>query len=191
MKYISEERGGFMLPVVTVIVCIVVVIHILWIFLKEIAKGNNYNQNVRINKGRPVGDMSYGSQFQLMDESFEFETTQLKRPSQGNVTSSLAGVYVQLCDISTGRGYETYLEKELIIGRAPKNDRESVLVLNDSKVSQKHCRIYRQGEQILLQDLGSTNHTWLNGGLVEGAVPLTFGDKITVGQCTFQFQCYY
>ena len=180
-----------MLPAIAIIICIAVVIHIVWIFLNEMAKGNNYNQNVRINKGKAVGDMSYVGQFQLMNESLEFETTQLKRPSQGHVTSSLSGVYIQLYDINTGREYKTYLEKELIIGRAPGNVQSSVFVLNDTKVSQKHCRIYRQGEQILLQDLGSTNHTWLNGGLVEGAVPLTFGDKITVGQGTFQFQCYY
>ena len=180
-----------MLPVVTVIVCTVVLVHIVLIFLKQMAKGNSYNQNIRIIKGKVVGDMSHMPPFQLVNESFEFETTQLKRPSQGHVTSSLSGVYVQLYDVDTGREYKTYLEKELIIGRTPAKAQSAVFVLNDVMVSQKHCRIYRQGEQILLQDLGSTNHTWLNGGMVEGAVPLTFGDKITVGQSTFQFQCYY
>lgn len=180
-----------MLLIVTVLACIVVVVHIIWILFNEMAKGNNYNQNVRISKGKAVGDMSYAGQFQLVNESFDFETTQLKRPSQGHVTSSLSGVYIQLYEVNTGNDYKTYLEKELLIGRTPGNSQGSVLILNDKMVSQKHCRIYRQGEQILLQDLGSTNHTWLNGGLVEGAVPLTYGDKITVGQSTFQFQCYY
>lgn len=180
-----------MLPVVTVIVCTVVLVHIVLIFLKQMAKGNSYNQNIRIIKGKVVGDMNHMSPFLLVNESVEFETTQLKPQSQGHVTSSLSGVYVQLYDVNTGREYKTYLERELIIGRTPAKAQSAVFVLNDVMVSQKHCRIYRQGEQILLQDLSSTNHTWLNGGMVEGAVPLTFGDKITVGQSTFLFQCYY
>lgn len=180
-----------MLPAVTIIVCTLVLVHILWIFLKQMAKGNSYNQNICIIKGKVVGDMNHMSQFRLVNESVEYETTLLKPQKQGHVTSSLLGVYIHLYDVNNRREYKTYLERELIIGRTPAKDRNSVLVLNDVMVSQKHCRIYRQGEQILLQDLSSTNHTWLNGGMVEGAVPLTFGDKITVGQSTFLFQCYY
>lgn len=180
-----------MLPIVTVIVLIVVVVHILWLFLNQIAKGNNYNQNIRINAGKVVGNTNQTPSFQLVNDSMDFETTMLKQPSQGHVTSSLSGVYVQLYEVKTGREYKTYLEKELIIGRMPENGQSCIFSLNDVMVSQKHCKIYRQGEQILLQDLGSTNHTWLNGGMVEGAVPLIYGDKITVGRSTFQFQCYY
>lgn len=180
-----------MLLVVTVLAWAIVVIHILCIFLNQMAKGNNYNQNIRINKGKAVGDMNRTPIVQLLNESLEFDTTQLKQPSQGHVTSPLSGIYIQLSDVNTGMGYKTYLEKELIIGRIPANNQNSVFSINDPRVSQKHCKIYRQGELILLQDLGSTNHTWLNGGMVEGAVPLAFGDKIRIGQSTFLFQCFY
>lgn len=62
--------------------------------------------------------------------------------------------------------------------------------LNDPMVSNKHCLIYRKGEQVLIQDLGSTNHTYLNGCMLESPMPLSFGDNIKLGQSTLLFQYF-
>lgn len=45
------------------------------------------------------------------------------------------------------------------IGRAPEND----LVLDNVRVSRSHARLYRQGTQWILEDLGSRNGTLVNG----------------------------
>jgi pSer/pThr/pTyr-binding forkhead associated (FHA) protein len=52
-------------------------------------------------------------------------------------------------------------------------------------VSRLHCRLDIDGrDQLAVEDLGSTNGTWVNGHKVRRA-PLTAGDKLTVGRIVF------
>lgn len=60
----------------------------------------------------------------------------------------------------------------------------------DSYVSRKHLQIIRQGEQYLIEDLGSSNGTFINEGprLNPGIQqPLNNGDRIQLGQTEFAF----
>ncbi len=50
-------------------------------------------------------------------------------------------------------------DREIIIGRA--NDIEVVLV--EDMVSRRHSRIMLQGDALFIEDLGSTNGTFVNG----------------------------
>ena len=59
------------------------------------------------------------------------------------------------------------------------------LVLADVTVSRRHARLERDGSNWVLQDLGSTNGTRLNGWLVSGAVPVQAGDQVSFGQASF------
>ena len=53
--------------------------------------------------------------------------------------------------------------------------------LADSMVSQLHARLFRDGNGLHLEDLGSTNGTYLNGRKVGGPAKLKKGDKVRVG----------
>ena len=54
---------------------------------------------------------------------------------------------------------------------------------DDDVVSAVHARVWRDaGGSWWLEDLGSTNGTWLNGRRVAAAVPLASGDRFTLGQ---------
>ena len=55
------------------------------------------------------------------------------------------------------------------------------------EVSRKHCRIVRDGDTLKLEDLGSSNGTFLNGQRVQEAV-LSPGDTIQVGPVVFVLQ---
>ena len=55
------------------------------------------------------------------------------------------------------------------------------------EVSRKHCRIVRDGDTLKLEDLGSSNGTFLNGSRVQEAL-LTPGDTIQVGPVVFVLQ---
>ena len=55
------------------------------------------------------------------------------------------------------------------------------------EVSRKHCRIVRDGDSLKLEDLGSSNGTFLNGQRVQEAV-LSPGDTIQVGPVVFVLQ---
>ena len=55
------------------------------------------------------------------------------------------------------------------------------------EVSRKHCRLIRDGDTLKLEDLGSSNGTFLNGSRVQEAL-LSPGDTIQVGPVVFVVQ---
>lgn len=67
-------------------------------------------------------------------------------------------------------------EGEVLIGRGA----ELPVVLAEDMVSRKHARLTIRGEQIQIEDLGSTNGTFVNGERVKSA-PLKPGDRILIG----------
>ncbi|MEI8255602.1 MAG: DUF4388 domain-containing protein [Deltaproteobacteria bacterium] len=67
-------------------------------------------------------------------------------------------------------------DKEIFIGRA--NDLEVVLV--EDMVSRKHARVCLQGDTLSIEDLGSTNGTFVNGEKIKRA-RLKEGDRVLIG----------
>ena len=76
-----------------------------------------------------------------------------------------------------GKGKSVEITSSLTIGSRPDSD----LCLEDPTVSRKHAEISRTAEGFLLQDLGSTNGTSLNGVRVDRAY-LRDGAIVTVGE---------
>jgi len=81
-------------------------------------------------------------------------------------------------------GREHPLTNECVtIGRALEND----VVITSKRVSREHARVRREGWRVILEDLGSTNGTFLNDERVLTSVELQDGDRITIGDVTFVF----
>lgn len=83
--------------------------------------------------------------------------------------------------IQTGpeSGSEFLLEKpELFLGRDPGND----LVITDPEVSRRHARLVLNGPQFAIEDLGSTNGTFVQGTQIHGLTTLNPGDIIAIGE---------
>ena len=59
--------------------------------------------------------------------------------------------------------------------------------LDDPFASGRHARLTRQGPVVVLEDLGSTNGTFLNEELVGGPQPLHQGDRVRIGDSEFTF----
>ena len=71
------------------------------------------------------------------------------------------------------------LEKaELFIGRDLNNE----IVINDPEMSRRHARLYLQGANYVLEDLGSTNGTAVNGQRLMGPYLLRPGEMVTFGE---------
>ena len=75
------------------------------------------------------------------------------------------------------------LGEEVTIGRAPGC---SVPLADDTFVSQLHARIYVREGQPFVEDLGSTNGTFLNQTRLTGTMPLRRGDRLQVGQTVME-----
>jgi len=67
---------------------------------------------------------------------------------------------------------------QLTIGR----DSNNGVVINDSEISRKHARLTFQGGKYVLDDLGSTNGTFVNGQRLVGPVVLKSGDVVSLGE---------
>ena len=59
--------------------------------------------------------------------------------------------------------------------------------LEDPFASSRHARISRQGHVFVIEDLGSTNGTYLNDELLTGPQPLHDGDRIRIGDSEFSY----
>lgn len=76
------------------------------------------------------------------------------------------------------------LDDELIIGRASKCQ----VVIGDSYASQVHARVFRRGDSVYLEDMGSTNGTYLNRRKVTSAVVVNRGDTARIGKTEMEFK---
>ncbi len=75
------------------------------------------------------------------------------------------------------------LSEEVTIGRAPGC---SVALADDTYVSQLHARIYIRDGKPFVEDLGSTNGTFLNRDRLSKTMPLHRGDKLQIGQTVLE-----
>ncbi len=66
---------------------------------------------------------------------------------------------------------------EMVIGRVPGCDQ----VIDLPMISSRHARLFREGGRILIEDLHSSNGTFVNGVRVEGPVVLNPGDEVGLG----------
>lgn len=74
------------------------------------------------------------------------------------------------------------VNSEVIIGRSP----AATLVLDDSYASSNHARIYKIDGVWYVEDLGSTNGTYLDGERIDYPRPLNIGEILRIGQSTFE-----
>jgi pSer/pThr/pTyr-binding forkhead associated (FHA) protein len=81
-----------------------------------------------------------------------------------------------------GQTYE--LADELTVGRAG----GCQITLDDTYVSQLHARVYRRDGQLYVEDLGSTNGTYLNRKKVSAPIAIRKGDRLQIGKTVMELQ---
>lgn len=75
-------------------------------------------------------------------------------------------------------------DQTITIGRA----NEATLVLNDDYASNKHARIFPQDGQWIVEDLGSTNGTYLDRQRVTRPVPVSPGVPVRIGKTVLELR---
>lgn len=69
-------------------------------------------------------------------------------------------------------------QAELTIGR----DTTNMIAINDAEVSRKHAKLTLRGTEYVIEDLGSTNGTFISGQRLSGPYTLRPGDLISLGE---------
>ncbi len=72
----------------------------------------------------------------------------------------------------------------ITLGRAA----DSTLVLSDDYASSRHARFFPSDGQWIVEDLGSTNGTWIDRTRITGPTVLRIGARVRVGRTTLQLQ---
>src|SRR5512139_3096417 len=67
---------------------------------------------------------------------------------------------------------------QITIGRDPTNS----ITINDAEISRRHARLTYQGGKYVLEDLGSTNGTFVNGQRLAGPRVLKSGEVVSFGE---------
>ena len=76
-----------------------------------------------------------------------------------------------------GGEFPLRMNREIIIGRSSELD----MVLVEDMVSRRHAKISSTDHELFIQDVGSTNGTFVNGEKIAGVARLAEGDRILVG----------
>ena len=139
---------------------------LLYLFLARVVRAV-YRE---LSPDRPVPVSSNGSRFGRKAGSRGRRGDQPARPYK-----------LKMIDPATSQVFP--LSEEVTIGRAPGC---SVPLADDTFVSQLHARIYIRDGKPFVEDLGSTNGTFLNRDRLSKTMPLHRGDKLQIGQTVLE-----
>ena len=144
------------------------------------------NGGVDIDTGRLKND--HNIHFKGMNED-RIDTICLKTSQSGRLHPVGNGTdnTITLIDEISGQQYSRRFKNEIVIGRNPSTNGISCIKLEgDASMSSNHCRIIENNGIFCIEDLGSANHTYLNGGILCALSVLKNGDSIRIGKTTLK-----
>jgi pSer/pThr/pTyr-binding forkhead associated (FHA) protein len=89
------------------------------------------------------------------------------------------GLRLRLLEPASREGETVPVGEELTVGRGGGC---GIVLADDQFVSTVHARVFRRGDDVFVEDLGSRNGTFVNGHPVEGTARLKRGDRVQFGQ---------
>jgi len=92
---------------------------------------------------------------------------------------SRKGVRLRILEPPAQQGELYPLGDELTVGRGGGC---GIVIVDDHYVSTVHARLFRRGNDVFVEDLGSRNGTYLNGSPVASPTRLRRGDRVQFGQ---------
>jgi hypothetical protein len=101
-----------------------------------------------------------------------------------NGGNAKAGGRLRVIEPAETKGQTYDLADELTVGRAG----GCQITLDDTYVSQLHARVFRRDGQLYVEDLGSTNGTYLNRKKVTAPIAIRRGDRLQIGKTVMELQ---
>ncbi len=99
-----------------------------------------------------------------------------------NEEAQTATTYLLTIEPKDTQGTEYPLEEEMFLGR----DEECEITISDSFTSHRHARIFLEENTLYLEDLASTNGTFVNGEKIEKPYLLEQRDRIQIGNTVLE-----
>jgi hypothetical protein len=84
-------------------------------------------------------------------------------------------------------GHTPGMEYDIGEGAVMGRGEQAEIRLDDPFASSQHAKLTRQGGIVVLEDLGSTNGTYLNEEILAGPQPLHAGDRVRIGDSEFSY----
>jgi len=110
-------------------------------------------------------------------------TTVAAAPTHSRQQTGTAPTKVKVLDPESRRGQVFEVADEVTVGRAAGC---GISLDDDTYVSQLHARLFRRDGTIYVEDLGSTNGTYLNKRKVSGPQALRKGDRVAIGRTVLE-----
>lgn len=104
-------------------------------------------------------------------------------PARKTTATPTGAARLKVVEPADRRGAVYDVGDEVKIGRAGTNH---ISLADDSYVSQLHARLFRRDGSLFIEDLGSTNGTFLNRKKLTGPVSLRRGDRIQIGHTVLE-----
>lgn len=104
----------------------------------------------------------------------------------GRGRSDVAGLDPRLV-VERAPGHTPGMEYEVGEGAVLGRGDQAEIRLEDPFASSRHAQLVRQGGSVVLEDMGSTNGTYLNEELLGGPQPLHPGDRVRIGDSEFTY----
>ena len=98
-----------------------------------------------------------------------------------------AGVDPRL-EVVAAMGYDPGTQFDVSQGAMMGRSDAADINVDDPFASSAHARIFPRGEFMYIEDMGSTNGTYLNGRQVRGAEQLKMADVVKIGDSEYRYQ---
>lgn len=174
---------------VTIALILVLVVMMLYLIKRQEESNKRYHSLIVVNGGKAVSSGGQQSGSLLYDE-IEVDKNTLLVNVNVNLEKlpekEIVNYILTLEDRETGQYFQQKIDDYLIVGRE-ESDSHS-MVISYEGISRSHCKFAFQNNTLYVEDMNSTNHTYLNGVYVSRPLPVRDGDVLYLG--SFPFTVY-
>ena len=133
----------------------------------------------------PSGWIFLGLRFGLALSLYAFLTVtivivwkEMQQQAKSSIQKMIPPIELSIGNVEGEREIQQFSLSPIVIGRDPMCD----YIVSNETVSSKHARVFFKKGQWWVEDLGSSNGTFLNEQPVEMKTVLTLGDRLRCGQ---------
>lgn len=159
---------------------------LLWFFVFAVVyslRTELFGAKARKDKAQPAAAGAAGAAAAPAAAAPKREPAKAPEPPAGSATSASASTLVIVAGTRAGERI-TLGREPITIGRSS----DSTLILKDDYTSTHHARLVLWNDGWMIQDLDSTNGTFLNGKRISSPTPVPLGVPVKVGATSFELR---